>query len=209
MNNLKRLIWCALVFGIQALYFPLNQFLKGGMEFKIALDAYVPLWPIWVVPYMLICVWWMVASLWTVLRMEDRLYEAFFIASALASVTALTIFATFPTYVVRPAHPDINWATHLLNWVYTKDHMYNAFPSGHVYITTLIALFWSRWYPRWRWICGASVVIVVLATLFTHQHYLPDPVGGLALAWFGYRIGLWCVADSSPVQRPLIRSSEL
>ena len=29
MNNLKRLIWCALLFGIQALYFPLNRFLKG------------------------------------------------------------------------------------------------------------------------------------------------------------------------------------
>lgn len=68
--------------------------------------------------------------------------------------------------------------------------MYNAFPSGHVYITTLIALFWSRWFPKWRWALSVTAVIVILATLFTKQHYLPDPIGGLALAWFGYRTGI-------------------
>jgi hypothetical protein len=63
MNNLKRLIWCALVFGIQALYFPLNHFLKGGMEFKTAFDDFVPLWSVWVIPYVLICGWWVAASI--------------------------------------------------------------------------------------------------------------------------------------------------
>ena len=198
MNNLKRLIWCALLFGIQALYFPLNRFLEGGMEFKTALDMYVPLWSIWVVPYGLICGWWIMAYLWAAWRMEEPLYEAFFIASAFASVAALTIFAVFPTYVIRPALVGTDWPTQLLNGVYTNDYMYNAFPSGHVYITTLIALFWSRWFPKWHWVLVATVVIVILATLFTGQHYLPDPIGGLALAWFSYRIGLWCVADRDP-----------
>ena len=77
MNNLKCLIWCALVFGIQALYFPLNRFLQGGTELKTAFDDYVPLWPIWVVPYVLICGWWVAASIWAVWRMEENLYEAF------------------------------------------------------------------------------------------------------------------------------------
>jgi len=204
MNNLKRLIWCAIVFGIQALYFPLNQFLKGGIEFKTVLDDFVPLWPIWVWPYVLICVWWMIACLWAVWRMEERLYEAFFIASALVSVTGLTIFTVFPTYVIRPALPATDWSTQLLNLIYARDHMYNAFPSGHVYITTLIALFWSRWFPKWRWLWILTVIIVAFATLFTHQHYLPDPIGGLALAWFGYRIGLWCVADHNSMRQPVI-----
>jgi membrane-associated phospholipid phosphatase len=209
MNKLKRLIWCALVFGIQALYFPLNRFLHGGSEFKTALDQYVPLWPIWVVPYMLICAWWVIACTWTVWRMEERLYEAFFIASAFASVSAMTIFTLFPTYVLRPDLSAAGWATQLLSWIYSNDQAYNAFPSGHVYVTTLIALFWSRWYPHWRWLWAATVVLVVLATLFTHQHYLPDPIGGLALAWFGYRIGLWCVADHPSVQQPAIGNSGL
>jgi len=209
MNNLKRLIWCALLFGIQALYFPLNRLLKGGMEFKTALDDYVPLWPIWAIPYGLICIWWVVAYLWSAWCMEQHLYEAFFIASAFVCVTAMTLFAMFPTYVVRPVLSGADWPTQLLNWIYTKDQMYNAFPSGHVYITTLIALFWSRWFPRWRWLWAGTVIVIVLATLFTHQHYLPDPIGGLLLAWLGYRIGLWCVTDSYSVQRSIVRNSEL
>jgi membrane-associated phospholipid phosphatase len=206
MSKLKRLIWCALLFGIQGLYFPLNRFLEGGMEFKTALDEYVPLWPIWVLPYSLICIWWIAAYLWAAWRMEEHLYEAFFIASALVSVAALTIFTVFPTYVIRPALSGTDGASQLLNWVYTNDYMYNAFPSGHVYITTLIALFWSRWFPQWRWPLAATVVVVTLATLFTHQHYMPDPIGGLALAWFGYRIGLWCVVDRDPVRQALERA---
>ena len=201
MNKLKRLIWCTLLFGIQALYFPLNRFLQGGMEFKTALDAYVPLWPLWVFPYLLICFWWIVAYLWAAWRMDEQLYEAFFIASAFVSVTALTIFTVFPTYVIRPAIPATGLSSQVLSWLYANDYMYNAFPSGHVYLTTLIALFWSSWFPKWRWFLAATVGMVVLATLFTHQHYLPDPVGGLALAWFGYRIGLWCVADREPIGR--------
>ena len=209
MNNLKRLIWCALLFGIQGLYFPLNRYLEGGMEFKTPLDAYIPLWPIWVVPYSLMCIWWVIAYLWATWRMDDHLYEAFFIGSAVVCVTGLTIFRLFPTYVVRPLLPVGDWPTQLLGWIYSNDYSYNAFPSGHVYITTLIALFWSRWFPRWRWLWIASVVVVILATLFTHQHYLPDPVGGLVLAWFGFRVGLWCVADGKQSHHSLIRSSEL
>lgn len=209
MNKLKRLIWCALVFGIQALYFPLNRFLQGGMELKTAFDDYVPLWPIWVVPYVLICGWWVVVSIWAVWRMEERLYEAFFIASALVSVTAMTIFTLFPTYVVRPVLSAGDWSTQILNLIYSKDNAYNAFPSGHVYVTTLIALFWARWFPKWRWLWTATVLVIVLATLFTHQHYLPDPIGGLLLAWFGYRIGLWCVTDNHSMRQPIVRSSEL
>ena len=209
MNNLKRLIWCALVFGIQALYFPLNHFLRGGIEFKTDFDELVPLWPVWVVPYMVICRWWLVAAIWAVARMEERLYEAFFIASAFVSVTALTIFTVFPTYVVRPFLPGTEWPTQLLNWIYSSDHMYNAFPSGHVYITALIALFWSRWFPKWRWLWIATVIVVIFATLFTHQHYLPDPIGGLALAWLGYRLGLWCVADHDPMRQPVVSKLEL
>lgn len=41
-----------------------------------------------------------------------------------------------------------------------------------------------------RLISAAAVLGVVLSTLFTHQHYLLDPVGGIALSWIGYRFGI-------------------
>jgi membrane-associated phospholipid phosphatase len=207
MNNFKRMIWCALLFAIQALYTPLNRFLEGGFEFKTPLDKHMPIWPIWVIPYSLICVWWVAAYIWAAWRMDDQLYEALFIASATVFVSGLTIFTLFPTYVIRPVLPAGDWSTQLLGWIYSHDYAYNAFPSGHVYITTLIALFWSRWFPRWRPLWTASVVMVILATLFTGQHYLPDPIGGLILAWFGYRVGLWCVADNRMKHQKVMRRS--
>jgi len=208
MNKLKRLIWCALLFGIQLMYFPLNRYLEGGFEFKTPLDDFIPLWPIWVIPYSLACVWWVIAYLWAARNMQGDLYEAFFIASAVMQVSALMVFTFLPTYIMRTALPSASWAAQLLNWVYTNDHAYNAFPSGHVYITTLIALFYSRWYPAWCWLWSSTVVIIFLATLFTGQHYLPDPLGGLALAWFSYRVGLWCTADKNIPQPAMIRRVE-
>ena len=209
MNKLKRLIWCALLFGIQALYFPLNKYLQGGMEFKTSLDAYVPLWPIWVIPYGLVCGWWVTAYLWAAWHMDETTYEAFFLASAVMQVSALTIFTVFPTYVIRPELSSGDWTVQLLGWIYTNDYAYNAFPSGHVYITTLIALFWSRWFPKWRWFWVSSVIVIFFATLFTGQHYLPDPIGGLALAWFSYRVGLWCTANAQPNRLLEMNRSEL
>jgi membrane-associated phospholipid phosphatase len=210
MNKLKRLIWCALLFGIQALYFPLNRFLQGGLELKTPLDQYIPLWTIWVVPYSLVCVWWVIAYLWAAWQMDERLYEALFISTAVMCVSGLIMFTVYPTYVIRPILPVSDWSSQWLNFIYTNDQAYNAFPSGHVYITTLIALFWSRWYPGMRWLWIGSVVVIILATLFTHQHYLPDPVGGLALAWISYHVGLWCVRDQGFVKKnPVMRRSEV
>ena len=85
----------------------------------------------------------------------------------------------FPTYIERPLLIGNDWATELLRYVYGNDDVYNAFPSGHVYLTTVISLFWMEWYPRYRWLWIAIVVSVLLSTLFTHQHYLPDLAGGL------------------------------
>ncbi len=97
----------------------------------------------------------------------------------------------------------------MLRWVYSNDKAYNAFPSGHVYFTTLIALFWARWYPRWRWVWAGSVVVVGLATLFTHQHYLLDPVGGLTLAWIGYRLSWRLIQPSSQSYHPVLKAPPL
>jgi membrane-associated phospholipid phosphatase len=208
MNSLKRLIFFALLFGIQLLYFPLNRFLQGGVEFKTTWDAYIPVWPVWVVPYSLICVWWIVAYLWAAWRMDEHLYEAFFLASAIMQVTALMIFTFFPTYVPRTPLVSNDLFAQWLNWIYSNDHAYNAFPSGHVYITTLIALFWLRWYPKWRWLWISTIVIIFLATLFTGQHHLPDPIGGLALAWFSYYLGLWCTAKEKSRHHRVIHTSQ-
>jgi membrane-associated phospholipid phosphatase len=75
---------------------------------------------------------------------------------------------------------------------------YAALPSGHVYITTLLALFYSRWYPRYKSLWILILVIVSLATLFTGQHYILDVLGGYLVALAGYYFGLWWTGRQEP-----------
>ena len=153
---------------------------------------------------MLVCVWWMLVCCLGVWRMEERLYEAFFIASAFVSVSAMTISTLFPTYVVRPALSAgigrrRSWAGFmpmimlqcLSQWSCVCDYLDRAFL---VALVSSVALVMGCHGGNYR---ACNVVY--------SSHYLPDPVGGLALAWFGYRLGLWCVTDNYPVRQPVVR----
>jgi membrane-associated phospholipid phosphatase len=191
MSLSRRFAWLLLMLAIASLYLPLNYFLTSGYNLKIGLDDYIPILPIFVVPYLLFLPFWVLAFLYAAWKMDDRLFRAFMIASVSAAGVTVLTFALFPTYTARPQISASGWAANLLNLLYSKDKVFNAFPSQHVLYTTVIALFGITWRPAWRWLLGASVVLVVLATLFTGQHHLLDPLGGLALAYGSYRFGLW------------------
>ncbi len=183
----------ALVLGIQSLYLPLNHGLQEGVVLDTRWDRYIPIWPIWIVPYSLATTIWLVGYAWAALRMEEQLYRALIATSVLTTAIAIVTFTLYPTYIVRPVLVGNDWATAWLRLVYATDGVFNAFPSGHVYFTTIITLFWSRWYPRWRWAWAGFWLIVTLSTLFTGQHYIPDVFGGTGLAWASYRVGIWFV----------------
>jgi len=81
-------------------------------------------------------------------------------------------------------------------------------PSGHVYITTLLALSFSRWHPRYKILWAVVVVIVSLSTLFTAQHYILDVVGGYIVALAGYHFGLWWTGVYQPQERRRKRTNK-
>ena len=191
MNLWKRFALISVLFAAQSLYFPINRVMDGGLIFKTTLDQYIPLLPIWSVPYLLYLPFWIACFIWAAINMETRMFQRFFATVLAATLTGLAIFLLFPTYIERPLLIGNDWATELLRYVYGNDDVYNAFPSGHVYLTTVISLFWMEWYPRYRWLWIAIVVSVLLSTLFTHQHYLPDLAGGLVLAKNSLRFGEW------------------
>jgi len=188
-----RLGMIILVTGAASLYFPLNRSMTGGFNLSTPLDAWVPLWPVWVVPYLLCLPAWAGALIWAAWKMDGRLFGSFICAGLFVLLSAALLYYVFPTYVQRPVLTGNNWSAQLLEMVYRNDGAYNAFPSGHVYQTSLCCLFYNRLYPNHAWFWTSIVVIVVLSTLFTHQHYLTDPLGGLAIAWVGYRFGMYLV----------------
>lgn len=180
-----------LIVGVTSLYFPLNRKLTGGFNLSTRFDTWVPLWPVWVVPYLLCLPVWAAGLIWAAWKMDEGLFRSFVSACLFVQVSAMLFFYFFPTYVKRPILIAGNWTTHILQMVYRNDGDYNAFPSGHVYQTSLICLFYNHLYPNYSWLWVGIVITVALSTLFTRQHNLADPLGGLAIAWFGYWFGTY------------------
>lgn len=194
MTPRRRLSWLILLLLLQLLYFPINRTIQGGVVLATPWDASIPLWPIWVIPYLLSIGWWIGCFIWAAWRMADGLYRAFFLSFVAVFVTSYVVYIVYPTYVVRPSPQSGDWLTGMVNLLYANDRVNNAFPSGHTYNTVLIALYWWHWYPRWRWLWLAITVVVLLSTLFTRQHNIPDLIGGIAFACLGYGFGRWWVA---------------
>jgi membrane-associated phospholipid phosphatase len=180
-----------LLLAVQSLYFPINRTMSGGALLQTPWDAYIPLWAIWVIPYLLSLVWWAICYFWAVLEMEDQRFRAFIIALIAVMLASYVVYILYPTYVVRPVPEGDGWLIQIVRNLYANDQVNNAFPSGHTYNTVLITLFWWNWYPRQRWLWLAITVLVLLSTLFTRQHNLPDLVGGIVFAWLGYHVGWW------------------
>lgn len=172
----------ALVIGLSLLYIPINRSVSGGVALRLPLDDLIPLRPIWGLPYLLALVWWLAAWVWAALGMEWSRYRTFALAVAIAALTSYAVYCLYPTYVIRPEIVLQGWRADLMGLIYGGDRPYNALPSGHTYHTALIAIFWWDWKPRLRWLWAASLIAVILATLFTRQHYLLDPLAGLVWA---------------------------
>jgi membrane-associated phospholipid phosphatase len=203
----KRILFLVLVCGIQMIYVPTSFRTTGGIEPKLSIDIF-PVWPIWIVPYMLCYPLWLSSSLWAMLKMEDRLFRALVIACLLMFAVANATFIFFPTYVRQMTFQGNDIFTLLLRMVHENWGRYSAFPSGHIYITTLLVLFFSRWYPRQRFLWILILIVISFSTLFTGQHYILDVLGGYGIAFAGYHFGLWWVGllltQNRPAKRQLL-----
>jgi len=197
----KRVLLVLLVCCIQMIYIPTSNRVTGGIEPKLAIDVF-PVWPIWVLPYVLCYVFWLSSIVWLIFRVEDRYFRSFIAGCIVTFSIGNLIFMLFPTYVPRPTLQGNDVFTSLLRMIHGHWGRYDAFPSGHVYITTLLTLFFSRWYPRQKILWILILVLVSFSTLFTGQHYILDVLGGYAVAFMGYQFGLWWSGFLPSQKRP-------
>ncbi len=181
-----------LLSGVQWIYVPINRLVTGGVILHIPWDVHVPFWPIFVIPYMMSIIWWSACFLWAAVRMDDLRFRAFFFGALFMMLSSYAVFIAFPTYIERPPVNGQGFLYDMVRNIYSNDRLNNAFPSGHTYFTVFIVLSWWRWKPRLKWIWASFGALVVASTLFTGQHNLLDPVGGIAWAVCSHRLGwLW------------------
>ena len=185
----KRVLWIALIWAVQLLYLPTSEMLTGGIEPKLPIDIF-PIWPVWVVPYVLCYLLWAAGFAWAAFKMNDRMFRLFTVAYLVTCSVSIAIFVLFPTYVPPAQLQGNDLFTSLLRFFHEDTGRYDALPSGHIYISTLLVLFYSLWYPRYKTLWISILVIVSLSTLFTAQHYILDILAGLLVAGLGYFVGL-------------------
>ncbi len=188
---LRRLMWIIPILALEFSYFPIKQIVRGGIAPALWLDAYIPLWPVWGVPYLLVFGWWTFGYFWATLCLNDENFREFALSGLIIfSLTAAT-FILFPTYVNRPELTGVGFDWDLMRFIYGNDSVYNALPSLHISTTMWMTLHFVRQMPRKAWLFWGIFGIVVLSTLFTRQHYLLDVAAGGLLAWISLPLARW------------------
>jgi len=198
----KRILLILGVVLIQSIYTPTSLLLKGGIEPKLPVDVF-PLWTVWVIPYVLCYPLWAFSLIWLVLKMDEQSFRKTIAGLFFTVSLGISIFILFPTYIMPPELHGADILTSLLGSIQVAGGTYDALPSAHIYTTVVLALFYSAWYPRFKWVWLFIVLIVSLSTLFTQQHYIADVLAGYLTGWLGYRFGLWWnTMNGTPKKEP-------
>jgi membrane-associated phospholipid phosphatase len=153
----------------------------------IALDAAIPLAPVWSLIYGALYLFLIVLPV-LVIRNEDLIRRT--VRAYLAIwLTAYAVFLLYPTVAPRPdgdVVPGTGFGAWGLRLLYDMDPPVNCFPSLHVAHSFVGALAVWRLHVRLGAVALACATVVGLSTLFTKQHYVLDVIGGIALAYGAY-----------------------
>jgi hypothetical protein len=185
----RRVLWLAIILAAMALYFPINLLVHGGVQLSSPLDQFIPLYPVFIIPYLSGSLLFIGLPVWAAFSARSGEFEFYLVCILLATAISYIVYLTYPTYVVRPEVISQDLFSNAISLLYRTDRAYNAAPSGHAFYSTLSLIFLIRWKPDFRIVWLAFWLLILTATLFTRQHNLLDLVGGLALAGASYAAG--------------------
>jgi len=160
------------------------------------IDRAIPFWSWTVVPY-----FGLIGGMYLPAFVQERaLFIRALAALTIAVLINYSIFALWPTVIVRPDLPQgPAFYDAWYRWLTTIDSPANCFPSGHITAPAVGCWALGREHPRRRWWIRLAFVPFALTILTTKQHYVWDLFGGLATA----AIGVWLTRgmDDAPSDR--------
>ena len=170
-------------------YFPINRLVNGGWALALAVDRYIPLWPLALIPYLLGSFLFVAFPVWASLYSEKYKFEAYVISFLAATIISYIIYLVLPTFVIRPEVSSQDFFSRAVILLYENDYPHNAAPSGHTFYTVISFLYLRLWKPKVRGIALTLALLIIASTLLTKQHYVLDVVSGLILGITAYWIG--------------------
>ncbi len=165
-----------------ALYLPLDVVRPSLYNFKTPIDDTIPIMTIFVIFYLSYFVFLAFTLIYFAKKAGSKIINQTLLAIIISCLTAYAFFLLFQNKVERPVLPvieDIFDQTYL--WLNANVPPYNGFPSLHVAISTICLMAYFKiksglknWVALW-------VVLIILSTLYTKQHYFLDVIAGLIL----------------------------
>jgi membrane-associated phospholipid phosphatase len=186
---LVKCIWLIVLLLLFLAYFLLNSLREPIHSLELTVDNRIPLLPAFVLPYLSLYVL-LVISLWRFLKAETRIFTIAALAISLDLVISYLVFFFYQTRVERPVILGSDVSSSILRTIYSLDKPFNAFPSLHTSLSTLLALLWGRIGSRIQPAIALWAVFIIASTLFTKQHYIADVLGGVAVALISYFAGV-------------------
>jgi membrane-associated phospholipid phosphatase len=188
-RHFRRTLWLIVILATLAMYFPINRFIQGGVQLRLSIDRYIPLYPPFIIPYLLGSLSFIGLPAWAAVKAKSGQFESYAISILLASVVSYVVYIAFPTFVTRPEITSSDMFSSAIALLYQNDRAYDAAPSGHTFYTTVSVLFLVKWIPRYTAAWALFGACIIASTLFTRQHNVLDLVCGLALGILAYLAG--------------------
>lgn len=121
----------------------------------------------------------------------SRRYGVAALAPVAALVAAIAIEYMLKRLIAQPAPPlellrDFHWLA-----IGDPSVDGNAYPSGHLSRTTVVAIVTSSTWPALRWPAAILVLLMAVSRVWSASHWTSDVIGGLCL---GAALGALAVA---------------
>lgn len=154
-------------------------------------DEMLPFVSVFVLPYILAYVQWIVGYL-LIARTDKEYCLKIFRGEILAKILVCIIFIVLPTTMERAVVTDDGLCSMLVEIIYKMDSPVNLFPSIHClesWICFRSSLNQKYFSVRYMTIMGVMTLFVILSTVFIKQHVIMDAIGAIIVAEMGLLAG--------------------
>jgi membrane-associated phospholipid phosphatase len=152
------------------------------LHLQTPIDTALPVVPIFVVPYVSLNPF-VYATLILFLLFRTRVFQSACLAVISAMLLSYGVYIVAQSEVIRPVLTGTDLFTRMIRDVYAGDNPFNCFPSLHTSVSTILAIHWLRVNRPLGILVAIWTALIVASTVLIKQHYVPDLVAGLALAF--------------------------
>lgn len=162
--------------------------MSGGYNTVSDVDQYIPLMPIFVVPYLLGILFWIFTIIYINIKAKKKAAQFFNLVFVSAGILSVLIYVFVPTFVSRPEITNVDLFSTILNFVYANDKVYNAAPSGHTFYTIICFLGLNKLAPKLTLVWSIISILIISSTVLTKQHNILDIFFGIIFGFGLYAI---------------------